>query len=304
MEALRASYGGCSSDSEPDSDSPPPNPIDTNSSPQGPDRLPPPPLALLEPPNSLGIHIPSTTRKWLVQFLKKITSLVPGLHVVDVDISLDVLCKDELKLEQVALGREFHISLGRTVPIRVHQIDSVVTMLRQKLQAQRRPVNRGFPFSAKLKSVNRGFLFGITDHILQNLSIAMRGYHDSFTARCENELDDETPTCGCARFHDYHSNQTPTGFSPIVITKQINAVNEIYRLHNLSEFYKDPRPHISLAWALGDISHSLQRVVQEELTKHCTNGGSSQKRIFTSKFSGIECRIGNKTYKICKFSEE
>ncbi|VVA23277.1 PREDICTED: U6 snRNA phosphodiesterase [Prunus dulcis] len=66
-------------------------------------------------------------------FLNKLASLVPGAHAVDVDLPLEILLKDEHKLEQVALGREFHISLGRTVPIRVHQIDSLVTMLRQKL---------------------------------------------------------------------------------------------------------------------------------------------------------------------------
>lgn len=63
--------------------------------------------------------------------------MVPDLHVVDVDVPLNNLIKDDNKLEQVALGREFHISLGRTVPIRVHQMDSMVTMLRQRLQSQR-----------------------------------------------------------------------------------------------------------------------------------------------------------------------
>lgn len=87
---------------------------------------------------SFIVYIPSSPKKELVQYLKKVMSLVPGLHVVDVDIPLNILCKDDNKLEQVALGREFHISLGRTVPIRVHQIDSIVTMLRQKLQFQRR----------------------------------------------------------------------------------------------------------------------------------------------------------------------
>jgi hypothetical protein len=85
----------------------------------------------------LSVYIPSIPKKELALFLKKISSLVPGLHVVDVDVPLNILCKDDLKLEQVALGREFHISLGRTIPIRVHQIDSVVAMLRQKLQFQK-----------------------------------------------------------------------------------------------------------------------------------------------------------------------
>lgn len=66
---------------------------------------------------------------------------MPGLYIVDVDILLNDLGKDEQKLEQILLGREFHISLGRTVPIQVHQIDSIVAMLRQKLQTQNRLVN-------------------------------------------------------------------------------------------------------------------------------------------------------------------
>ncbi|KAF8412472.1 hypothetical protein HHK36_000436 [Tetracentron sinense] len=202
------------------------------------------------------VHIPSTTRKQLALFLKKVTSLMLGLYVVDVDLSLNDLCKDDLKLEQVALGREFHISLGRTVPIRAHQIDSIVTMLRQKLQSQRQ---FSIDFSKWEVFVNDD--------------------------RTRSFLSMEVIAGGLAE-----------------ITKQIHTVNEIYRLHNLPEFYKDPRPHVSLAWALGDISHSLKRVVQE-LNRDSINGGSSQKSIFTIKFSGIKCKIGNRPYKICKFPE-
>ncbi|GMP69787.1 hypothetical protein CsSME_00028914 [Camellia sinensis var. sinensis] len=88
------------------------------------------------------------------------------------------------------------------------------------------------------------------------------------------------------------------------ITKQIQAVNEVYKLHNLPEFYEDPRPHISIAWALGDISDILKRVVEEEVKRCTMAGGYVQKRLFTCKFSGIDCKIGNKTYKICKVQEE
>lgn len=86
----------------------------------------------------LIVHIPHASKKEMVHFMKKVTSSVPDLNVVDVDVPLNNLLKDGHKLEQVALGREFHISLGRTVPIRVHQMDSMVTMLRQRLQFQRR----------------------------------------------------------------------------------------------------------------------------------------------------------------------
>ena len=66
---------------------------------------------------------------------------------------------------------------------------------------------------------------------------------------------------------------------------------------------QDPRPHISLAWALGDLSDSLKRVVEEE-TKTSSFGGSLQNRICITKFGGIECKIGNKTYKICKSPDQ
>lgn len=100
------------------------------------------------------VRVPPAPRKELIQFLKKISSFVPDLNAVDVDIPLNVLCTDDMKLEQVALGREFHISLGRTVPIGVQQIDSVVAMLRQKLQFQK-----------------RSYIFPVYDDIAQLVSV-------------------------------------------------------------------------------------------------------------------------------------
>lgn len=63
---------------------------------------------------------------------------------------------------------------------------------------------------------------------------------------------------------------------------------------------QDARPHISLAWALGDTSNSLRRAVQEEIKRSNVEG----KRIFSVKFLGIQCKIGNKTHNICKFPDE
>jgi len=86
------------------------------------------------------VNISSPLKKDISAFLKKVSSWEPNLSVVDVDVPLNILCQNDEKLEQVALGREFHVSLGRTVPIRVHQIDSVISMLKQKLQIQRQSV--------------------------------------------------------------------------------------------------------------------------------------------------------------------
>lgn len=82
---------------------------------------------------SFSVLIPTPVRAQLALFVKRIASLVPELYAVDFDYPVAELCKDDVKVEQMLLGREFHISLGRTVPIQVHQIDSIVAMLRQKL---------------------------------------------------------------------------------------------------------------------------------------------------------------------------
>ncbi|KAI3778672.1 hypothetical protein L2E82_08055 [Cichorium intybus] len=281
MEALIASYGDTSSDSESDSQPPVAASDDNRSLP--PSILPPPPIDLLNPSNSSGtfdylerntanrirsfphiegnyalhvyipVFIPPESKKELAQFLKKATSLVPGLHVVDIDVPLTMLLKDEEKLIKAALGREFHISLGRTVPIRIHQIDSMVSMLRQKLQFQK----------WYLIDFNKWEVFVNDDQTRTFLSV-------------EN---------------------TTRGLTDV--TRQIQAVNEVYKLHNLPEFYKDPRPHISIAWAVGDISQSLKRVVEGEMRKYINVGGLSMRCMFTCKFSSIVCKVGNKTYNIC-----
>lgn len=291
MDALRASYGGASSDSDSSPtispvSSPPPSTSNYNPA-QTSTPLPPPPLALLHSPNSFGafdhlqteqptrvrsfphvqgnyalhvyipVYIPSSPRKELVQFLRKVTDLVPGLHVVDVDVPLSSLLKDDNKFEQVVLGREFHISLGRTVPIRVHQRDSVLTMLRHKLQFQKR---YWIDFAKWVVFVN-----------------------DDCT---RSFLSMEVIAGGLAE-----------------IKIQIDAVNEVYKLHNLPEFYKDPRPHISVAWALGDVGDFMTGVVEEEMKRFSSTGGSSRKRMFTCKFGSVMCRIGNRTYEICKIQD-
>ncbi|KAL9422895.1 hypothetical protein AB3S75_035059 [Citrus x aurantiifolia] len=290
MEALLASYGDSSSDSDTERGNPSNSGINSSSSQPETTNLPlpPPPLSLVNPPNSLGsidhhlptgqpsrvrnfphvegnyalhvyipVLIPLAPKKELAQFLKRVSSILPGIYVVDVDVPFTSLCKDDSELEQVAFGREFHISLGRTVPIRVHQIDSIVAMLRQRLQSQRR-------------------------------------YWIDFS-KWEVFVNDD-----CTR--TFLSLEVTTG-GLLEITKQIQVVNEVYRLHNLPEFYKDPRPHISLAWLLGDVSSSLKRVVVEEM-KRLSVESSLHKHFFSCKFGGIHCKIGKKTYKICKFSGE
>ncbi|XP_075500756.1 uncharacterized protein LOC142539269 isoform X5 [Primulina tabacum] len=125
MEAMRASYGESfsGSDSESELAASPTRPDPT----QLPVSLPPPPLSLLHPPNSLvqsdqpnpvrsfrhmegnfalHVYIPETTL-----FLKRVARLVPEFHVVDVDIPSRNLIKDEQKFE-----RRFHFESIKEIP--------------------------------------------------------------------------------------------------------------------------------------------------------------------------------------------
>ncbi|CAL5364074.1 unnamed protein product [Camellia sinensis] len=204
----------------------------------------------------IPVRIPSAPMKELAQFLKKVSSRVPGLNAIDIDIPLNILCTDDLKLEQASLGREFHISLGRTVPIQRHQIDSVVAILCQKLQFQ----------SRYWIDFNEWEVFVNDDHTRSFLSIAVK----------------------------------TKGLAEVDIRKQIQAVNEVYKLHNLPEFYKDPRPHVSLAWALGDICDVLKRVVEGEVRRRTMVGKYAKPRIFTCKFSGIDWYLQLELQKMAK----
>lgn len=85
---------------------------------------------------------------------------------------------------------------------------------------------------------------------------------------------------------------------------QINASSSSEKLKITWIWWQDPRPHISITWALGDISDTLKRMAEEEMIKYKAGPSSRQNCIFTSKFSGILCKIGNKMHEICKFQEE
>lgn len=111
------------------------------------------------------VSIPSEARHEVALSLKKVAQVVAGLNIVNGGMALDnVLCKDdEDKHEQVALGIDFHISLGRTVTIDVSHIDSLVAMLRMKLQLQRRSDSSHF-----------SLLFYACDHYIEYIIIHIK----------------------------------------------------------------------------------------------------------------------------------
>nr|CAB3450535.1 unnamed protein product [Digitaria exilis] len=288
MDALLASYA---SDSDSDGGEAAAVPAGSPEVPEPSALLPPPPLDLLQPPNFLGM----ITRRWrrgvasgaspmwkattlymcislkqLALAMKRAASLVPDLYAVDADYALSELCKDEQKLEKVLLSREFHVSLGRPVAVQVHQIDSFIAMLRQKFQSQQR---YWMEFNKWEHFVNddctRSFL---------SLEVTRTGLLEVFTL-CIYQL---IFICN--------------------ISKQILMVDEVYRRHGLPEFYKNPRPHISLVWALGDISDKLNQAIKD-IEKYHSSMSSLQKCNFRCRFGRVVCKVGKKVYDICRVAD-
>lgn len=87
---------------------------------------------------ALHVYIPvvlsASIRTKIALYLQKAVSLFPSLKSTeDDDLSANVGSNQGIKL-----ATEFHISLGRTVPIRIHQIDTMVHLLRRKFEGQKR----------------------------------------------------------------------------------------------------------------------------------------------------------------------
>ncbi|KAI5064109.1 hypothetical protein GOP47_0020779 [Adiantum capillus-veneris] len=192
----------------------------------------------------MPVPFSAIARRQLEPLMKKAFSIAPELKPMEMELltSATVQTSDE-----VTLAKEYHISLSRTVPIRVHQINSIVDMLQNKFDCQ-----KGFWLN-----LDQWELFVNDEQTRSFLSLEVVG----------------------------------KGLPEIC--RQIQVVDEVFRLHNLPAYYKAPRPHVSVAWALGNAIPSVQKAVEElkknsEVTCHvplCSH--------FVKK---IQCKIGSRTY--------
>lgn len=73
-------------------------------------------------------------------------------------------------------------------------------------------------------------------------------------------------------------------------------------LTSVLNLWQNPRPHISLAWALGDVSCKLKQAIKE-IEKSQSSLGTSQISNLRCKFSHVVCKIGKKVYDICKLAD-
>ncbi|CAM6101406.1 unnamed protein product [Calypogeia fissa] len=208
----------------------------------------------------IPVTLPSYASNEVRQLIQRALKAYPGLRVLEEDLAepsvgdyggMEVHSRSS---ERLKLDMEYHISLSRTVPIRIHHIESITSMLRRKFSSQNR------------------YLAGF----------------DSWEVFTNDEktrtfLSLEITTAGL-----------------LEIQKQVTLVDDVFRLHNLPTFYKDPRPHISLAWALGEVSSSVQRVANElnKVNASLNSVGGKKGVLWLSQVRKVDCKVGQRVYTI------
>lgn len=81
----------------------------------------------------------------------------------------------------------------------------------------------------------------------------------------------------------------------VQVCRAVRRTNRAFAEHGLQQFHKDPRPHVSLMWALGSMSQRLVTLSQEVQTGL---GAALQEHPWECNVSKIECRVGQRIYAV------
>ena len=89
-----------------------------------------------------------------------------------------------------------------------------------------------------------------------------------------------------------HGLHTQTNLAHAQVCRAIRRVDRVFLAHGLAQFHREPRPHVSLLWALGSQAAQLQAALQagqaEQL--HAPAWEVIVRR--------VECRIGERVYAV------
>ncbi|CAD6243189.1 unnamed protein product [Miscanthus lutarioriparius] len=273
MDALMASYA-----SDSDSDGGEPAAV-SGGAPEVPEPsalLPPPPLDLLQPPNFVGM----------------IPCAPISLNLISDDVlSADVVIPSDAR-KQLALSMKRAASL---VPD-LYAVDADYALSELCKDEQ------------KLEKV----LLSREFHVSLGRPVAVQVHQiDSFVAMLRQKFQPQQRYCmEFNKWEHFVNDDCTRSFLSLEVTrtglpeirKQILMVDEVYRLHGLPEFYTNPRPHISLVWALGDVSGKLKQAIKD-IEKYQSSMSSLQKCNVRCKFSRVVCKVGKKVYDICKVAD-
>eukprot|EP00250_Pteridium_aquilinum_P001528 c11723_g1_i1 orf=248-1189(+) len=88
---------------------------------------------------SLHVYIPvplsTTAKRQLEPLMKRAFSIASELKPLEIELLSHP--PSAHTIPELKLAKEYHLSLSRTVPIRVHQINSIVAMLQHKFECQK-----------------------------------------------------------------------------------------------------------------------------------------------------------------------
>ncbi|CAD6243217.1 unnamed protein product [Miscanthus lutarioriparius] len=261
MDALMASYA-----SDSDSDGGEPAAV-SGGAPEVPEPsalLPPPPLDLLQPPNFVGM----------------IPCAPISLNLISDDVlSADVVIPSDAR-KQLTLSMKRAASL---VPD-LYAVDADYALSELCKDEQ------------KLEKV----LLSREFHVSLGRPVAVQVHQiDSFVAMLRQKFQPQQRYCmEFNKWEHFVNDDCTRSFLSLEVTrtglpeirKQILMVDEVYRLHGLPEFYTNPRPHISLVWALGDVSGKLKQAIKD-IEKYQSSMSSLQKCNVRCKFSRVVCKV-------------
>ncbi len=88
------------------------------------------------------------------------------------------------------------------------------------------------------------------------------------------------------------SSASASSSDPIVAA--IEGVNRAFKLHGLREYYEDPRPHVSVAWLLGDAEHAARSALARPEAQRAAQAVAAAG--WCTCAGRIVCKAGQKTY--------
>ena len=214
--------------------------------------IPPPAPAIQRPIDNLLHHLQTT------QF----PSLEPSLQSTTTDPTTN--------------ASSYHISLSRTVPIRLSTADALLTTLRTTLL-----LSLPHKFTIRIHPSHQVY----TNDEKTRTFLALQA-----SSSCPSSL----------RTIASNSPLPPTTSSCPMVTA-IHALSYDFEVFNLPPFYPDPRLHVSIASVVGDHHHHLTQALMDT---HADEKSNSSSGAISTGWSveprSIYCTIGNKRHVVWK----
>ena len=82
------------------------------------------------------------------------------------------------------------------------------------------------------------------------------------------------------------------------VCRAIRRVDRAFSLHSLQLFHREPRPHVSLLWALGSMPERLQAAIDRVHARGCGHGAALQGQAWDMAVTRVECRTGERVHMV------